>query len=174
LDKVDALRSWFSAQDGWIKTSVQISLPSQKVMHATEADALQFDVPGLFHHWLIYIIEAALQETVTKSYHFSSFQEFWQPSPDACPECIWSELYTADAFITEHEKIQSRPQDGGLENVIVGLMLWSNSMHLTSFGNASLWPIYLYIGNLSKYTCAKPTTFSAHHVAYIPKVITIR
>jgi len=30
-------------------------------------------------------------------------------------------------------------------------MLWSDSTHLASFGNASLWPIYLYIGNLSKY-----------------------
>jgi hypothetical protein len=170
LDKVDALQSRFPTQDGWIETSVRISLPSKKVTHATEADAPKFDVPGLFHRRLIYVIKAALQETVAQSYHFSPFQEFWQPSPDAPPERIWSELYTADAFIAEHEKIQSRPQDGGLENVIIGLMLWSDSTHLTSFGNASLWPIYLYIGNLSKYTRAKPTTFSAHHVAYIPKV----
>ena len=30
---------------------------------------------------------------------------------------------------------------------------------------------YIYIfGNLSKYICAKPTSFTAHHLVYIPKV----
>ena len=49
-------------------------------------------------------------------------------------------------------------------------MLWLDSTHLTSFGHASLWLLYLYIGGLSKYTCAKPSSFAAHHLAYIPKV----
>jgi hypothetical protein len=170
LDKVDTPQSRFSAEDGWNETSVKISLPAEKVKHATEVDAPTFDIPGLFHRRLTHVIKAALQETAAKSYHFFPFEEFWQPSPDVPPERIWSELYTADAFIAEHEKIRSQPQVDGLENVIVGLMLWSDSTHLTSFGNASLWPIYLYIGNLSKYTRAKPTSFSAHHLAYIPKV----
>jgi hypothetical protein len=39
-----------------------------------------------------------------------------------------------------------------------------------SFGHASLWPFYLYIGAQSKYTCAKLSSFAAHHLAYIPKV----
>lgn len=170
LDKVDTPRSRFSAEDGWNETSVKISLPAEKVKHATEANAPTFDIPGLFHCHLTHVMKATLQETAAKSYHFFPFEEFWQPSPDVPPERIWSELYTADAFIAEHEKIWSQPQVDGLENVIVGLMLWSDSTHLTSFGNASLWPIYLYIGNLSKYTRAKPTSFSAHHLAYIPKV----
>ena len=170
LDKANTPLSRFSDQDGWNETCVKILLPAQRVNHATEAEAPEFEVPGLFHRRLIHVIQVALQETAAKMYHFSPFHEFWQPSPDAPPERIWSELYTADAFIAEHEKIQSQLQEGGYENVIVGLMLWSDSTHLTSFGNASLWPIYLYIGNLSKYTRAKPTSFSAHHVAYIPKV----
>ncbi|TFY60206.1 hypothetical protein EVG20_g7504 [Dentipellis fragilis] len=49
-------------------------------------------------------------------------------------------------------------------------MLWSDSTHLASFGNAALWPIYMFFGNLSKYTRGKPTLFSAHHLAYIPKL----
>ena len=48
-------------------------------------------------------------------------------------------------------------------------MLWSDCTHLTSFGHASLWPLYLYVGTLSKYTRAKPSSFAAHHLAYIPK-----
>lgn len=43
-------------------------------------------------------------------------------------------------------------------------------MHLASFGNAALWPIYLFLGNQSKYIRAKPSAFAAHHLAYIPKL----
>ena len=57
-----------------------------------------------------------------------------------------------------------------LETFIVSALLYSDSTHLASFGSASLWPIYLYLGNISKYTRSKPTSFSAHHIAYIPTV----
>ncbi|THU97282.1 hypothetical protein K435DRAFT_857796 [Dendrothele bispora CBS 962.96] len=33
-----------------------------------------------------------------------------------------------------------------------------------------MWPIYLYFGNQSKYDRAKPSSFAAHHLAYIPKL----
>lgn len=36
---------------------------------------------------------------------------------------------------------------------------------------ASLWPLYLYFGNLLKYTHAKPLTEACQHIAYIPKVM---
>lgn len=58
-----------------------------------------------------------------------------------------------------------------LETVVAAIMLSSDSTQLTSFGTASLWPIYLYLGNLSKYTRLKPKSFAAHHLAYIPKVM---
>lgn len=113
LDKAETLQSRFPAQDGWSETCVKISLPAQKVNHATEAVAPEFDVPGLFHRPLVHVIKVALQETTAKLYHFSPFHEFWQASPDAPPERIWSELYTADAFTTEYAKIRSQPQEGG-------------------------------------------------------------
>ncbi|KAJ2991082.1 hypothetical protein NUW54_g8290 [Trametes sanguinea] len=50
------------------------------------------------------------------------------------------------------------------------LLFWSDATHLTSFGSASLWPIYMYFGSLSKYTRGMPTEFAAHHVAYIPSL----
>ncbi|THU89276.1 hypothetical protein K435DRAFT_865459 [Dendrothele bispora CBS 962.96] len=57
-----------------------------------------------------------------------------------------------------------------LENVVVWIMLWSDSTHLAQFGTASLWPIYMYIGNLSKYIRVKPSAYAAHHLAYIPSL----
>ncbi|KAG1897413.1 uncharacterized protein F5891DRAFT_1191849 [Suillus fuscotomentosus] len=74
-------------------------------------------------------------------------------------------------MLQEHEKLNLQPNELGcnLETVIGAIMLWSDSTHLASFGNASLWPIYLFIGNQSKYIHGKPTSFAAHHLAYIPK-----
>ena len=57
-----------------------------------------------------------------------------------------------------------------LETFIVSALLYSDSTHLAQFGNASLWPIYLFLGNVSKYIRSKPTSFAAHHIAYIPTV----
>ena len=82
-------------------------------------------------------------------------------------------ITTADAMLEEHARIKSDPPKVpgcNLETVIAGIMLWSDSTHLASFGNAALWPIYLFVGNQSKYARAKPSAFAAHHLAYIPKV----
>lgn len=58
--------------------------------------------------------------------------------------------------------------------MVASLMLWSDATQLANFGDASLWPIYLFFGNQSKYTCSKPTAAACHHVAYIPTVCTLR
>ena len=85
----------------------------------------------------------------------------------------YSESYTANHWNDEYDKINNSREDGpnhDLEAFIIALMIWSDSTVLAQFGTATLWPIYLYIGNLSKYTRAKPTSMSAHHLAYLPKV----
>lgn len=175
LDQSCHTQSRFSADDGWIESSVKISLPSERVQHASEELAPKFEVPGLLHRRLLNVIKAALQETWTKQFHLFPYQEFWEPSPGSPPKRVYSELHTSDAFLAEHDKIRgancNRSDSGSqMENVIVAIMLWSDSTHLTSFGNATLWPIYVYVGNLSKYIRSKPLSNCAHHLAYIPKV----
>jgi hypothetical protein len=157
LDQSHHTSSRFSANDGWIESSVEITLPAEGVKHTSERHAPKFEVPGLVHHQLLHIIKAALQESSTKHFHIFPYQEFWEPLPGSPPEHIYSELYTSNSFLAEHKKIHAncsrQDLDSGseLKNVIVAITLWSDSTHLTSFGNASLWPIYLYVGNLSKY-----------------------
>ena len=173
LDKLQKNpHSRFSTDDRWIESQVEIALPADEYPLDSENDAPRFTISGLFYRPLLGVIEAACQETTAERFHFSPFREYWRPSPDAPPERIYSELYTSDAFLKEHEKIMSQPPEPGctLERVVAGIMLWSDSTHLMSFGDASLWPIYLYIGNLTKYIRGKPTSFSAHHLAYVPKV----
>jgi hypothetical protein len=72
------------------------------------------------------------------------------------------------------EMHNSLPQTAGtvphLETIIAAYMFWSDSTHLANFGTASLWPLYTFFGNLSKYTRAKPTSNSGYHQAYFPSV----
>ena len=53
---------------------------------------------------------------------------------------------------------------------MAALMFWSDSTHLANFGTAKLWPIYMFLGNLSKYTRSHPTAHACHHLAYIPSL----
>ena len=157
--------------DGWIETLVPISLPGVGIPHLSEAASPVFHVKWFLYRKPLEVIKAAYQEASAAQFHISPFEEYWKPSLETPPERIYSELYNTDAYIQEHEKIQSHPQPNcELEKVIAPIMLWSDSTHLTSFGHASLWPLYLYIGTLSKYTCAKPSSFAANHLEYIPKV----
>ena len=141
--------------DGWIEMLVPISLSGNGISHSSDATALVFHIKELLYHKPLEVLKAAYQEPSAVQFHIASFKEYWKPSPDSPHERIYSEFYSADTYIQEHKKVRSQPQpDCQLETVIMPIMLWSDSTHLTSFGHTSLWPFYLYIGGLSKYTCA--------------------
>ena len=77
-------------------------------------------------------------------------------------------------MLEEDMKIRQMPRIDGdspdIEYATLALLLWSDETCLSNFGTAKLWPIYLYFGNISKYTRGRPTEFAAHHLAYIPSV----
>ncbi|CAA7262242.1 unnamed protein product [Cyclocybe aegerita] len=90
-------------------------------------------------------------------------------------EHVFSKVYNSDAFIQEHEKVQSVPvplddPECKREKVVAALMFWSDSTHFADFGTAKLWPIYMFFGNLSKYVRAQPTSGACQHIAYIPSL----
>ncbi|KAI0720621.1 hypothetical protein C8T65DRAFT_545085, partial [Cerioporus squamosus] len=90
------------------------------------------------------------------------------------PIRIWTDCYNSDAMLDEDAKIRRMPRvlgdDPSVEYAVLPLLLWSDETHLSSFGSAYLWPIYLYFGSLSKYVRGRPTEFAAHHLAYIPQL----
>ena len=59
------------------------------------------------------------------------------------------------------------------EKIMAALMFSSDATHLTNFGQAKAWPVYLMLGNLSKYIRAKPNSGAMYHLAYIPSVRTL-
>jgi hypothetical protein len=80
--------------------------------------------------------------------------------------------YASYAWIDVHGTLQKQHNEPGckLEKALLGLMFWSDSTHLATFGTAKAWPLYFYFGNLSKYFRGKPGSGACHHIAYIPSV----
>jgi len=154
----------------WLKGSVSISLPCDKSHHRSEAAAPTYNIDGLLYRKLYDVVKETYQENAAAHFHLSPFEEYFQPTPDSPPERIYSELYTCNAYHQEYKRILMANPNSDLDIVICPLMIWSDATHLTSFGSASLWPIYLYNGGQSKYTRSKPSSFAAHHLAYVPKV----
>ena len=169
----DESSSVFSARDGWIEAPVSIPVPVEKgqnMPRMTEATAPRFEAQGLFYRSITKVVQSALRESNAAQYHIFPFKEFWRPSTHDPVERLYSEIYTSDVMIEAHQAVQNDMPGCTLEKVVIPLMLWSDATLLTSFGNASLWPVYLFLGNVSKYVRGKPSSFSAHHIAYIPKV----
>lgn len=164
-----------TAADGWCHANVSIRLPAEGVAHSAEGAAPIFEVPGLYYRKIMSVITAAFEDVASASWNMVPHRLWWKSphaSPDDPPEQVRSEMYNSDAMVMEYEKLTARPRAPGdhLEIAIAGIMLWSDSTHLAQFGNASLWPIYLFFANQSKYIRAQPTSFAAHHLAYIPSV----
>jgi hypothetical protein len=105
-------------------------------------------------------------------FHYDPYELLWKWTGDAKEVRIHGELYTSAAFLSEHKKLQGSPPVPGYNapRAVVSLMFWSDATHLTSFGNAKLWPCYLYFGNDFKYQRAKPSSRLGNHIAYFQPV----
>jgi Plavaka transposase len=163
----------FKPGDGWISGCVSIPLPCDGFRFNSEEDAPRFVVNQIWYRRPLEVIKKAFTEPAAEKFHISPFNEYWKPSQDGPEERLYSETYTADLFNDEYETLLATPREGPnskLEPFVAGIVFYSDSTHLTSFGTASLWPIYMYIGNQSQYIRGKPSEFAAHHIAYIPKV----
>jgi hypothetical protein len=161
-----SLRSQFS------ESSVDILVPSGD----TSVPPKIFTVPGLHHRKLTSVIRDAFHDPLAHLLHYSPFKLFHRNPVTKKEERLYGELYTSDSFHDEHEKLQRHGKlpphdlDCKREKIIAALMVFSDATHLTDFGNAKAWPIYLMLGNLSKYLRSLPNSGAMHHLAYIPSV----
>ncbi|KAF7307251.1 hypothetical protein MIND_00518800 [Mycena indigotica] len=154
-------------------TTVDIQIPTG----VKRAPPVTLAVPGLYFRNLIDVIKAAFTDPLSQHFHLSPFKLFRKlHGHDTEAIRVYSELYNTDAFIAEHDHIQRHgllpPNNPECkrEKIIAALMFWSDSTHLTNFGTAKLWPIYMLFGNLSKYIGGKPSIGAEHHIAYIPSL----
>jgi hypothetical protein len=161
----------FRAENGWQKSSVKIPLPKEKVKWPSEDAAPQLEIEGVHHRSLTSIITLVFEDSISSTFHMTPFQQMWETSDGRKIE-IFSESYSSIAMREAYAEVHSLPRaaDDNLERIVASLMMWSDATHLASFGDASLWPFYLFFGNQSKYTHGKPTASACHHVAYIPTI----
>ena len=133
----------------------------------------EFDAGILHHCRLVSVIREKITRPSTHPHlHFKPYELFWQPNDAAEPIRVHSELYTSEAFIEVHRKLQDFPEEPGcnLPRVVLGLMFASDGTQLTTFSNAKLWPVYLVIRNESKDRRSKPSCHAFEHVAYLETV----
>ena len=165
----------------WKTGSVRIRMPcmrSNKPPFTTEGEAPEFEVPGIQYRSLVNIITSKIKDPSTSgSFVHRPFTEWWHPPGSSKPIRIYGEAYSSDIAIKLSEGVKGVPplaEHPDMESVVVLLMLGSDATHLASFGTASLWPLYIFFGNMSKYDSSKPSEFPACHLAYLPKVGHIR
>jgi hypothetical protein len=160
--------------EGWKQNvSVQIQIPEGKA-HWTSPQGRAFNIPGLHHRSITGIIKAVFSSM--SNLHFTPFASYWKPpgTPVGSREHrVYGDVYSSSAFYKAHEEVQLpkyKVPGCNLERVVVACMFWSDSTHLTSFGTAKLWPIYMFFGNHSKWWWGKPSAHLCNHLAYIPSV----
>ena len=127
-----------------------MSLPCEKRNLGSESKAPTYTVTDVFHRDVVDIVISGFQDPeIFPTLHLTPFKEYQELGDGIPPTRIYGELYSADAFYGAWEEIQKQPHVPGesIEHVVAALMLWSDSTSLTNFGNASLWPIYISLGN---------------------------
>ena len=169
-----AIDTFLSKQsDSWIEKDVDIEVPNGTPHPPTgDVPVPRFTVKGLVYRPLVEIIRAVWSSPEAAHFQYIPFRHFWKQGPDGVEEQVYGELFTSEAFNNVYEELQRQPPEPGctLERVVCAMMCYSDSTHLANFGSASLWPLYLFFGNQSKYIRVCPSSGSCHHVAYIPKV----
>ena len=169
--RIDAADKQSSFLDSFQETSVDIEIPSG----SKDIPSQIFSVPGLHYRKITSIIRSAFSSPLATKFHLSPFKLFHRHPLTNKEERVFCEVYDSDAFIEEHDQVQRAPispdePECKLEKFVAALMFWSDSTHLTNFGTAKLWPIYLLFGNLSKYLRTEPSLGACQHLAYIPSL----
>ncbi|KAK7682685.1 hypothetical protein QCA50_014068 [Cerrena zonata] len=160
-------------KDGWREISVKIQVPDGKPHPLDGSSPIPvFTVDGLVYRSITEVIKQVWSSPESAEFQYVPFRQFWTHGTSEEHDRVYGELFTSEAFNEVYEELQSLPPepDCGLERVVCALMSYSDSTHLASFGDAALWPVYLYFGNQSKYLRACPSSGSCHHIAYIPKL----
>jgi Plavaka transposase len=162
---------WLDEDAGWRKTEVTIEVPFSRT--TAQPGVRPYIAADLYHRSLISVIREKLANAEdVEHFHYEPYRLRWKPPHLPQEVNIQGELYTSPAFMEAHSTLQESPGEPGcdLPRVVTALMIWSDATQLTTFGNAKLWPVYMYFGNESKYRRCKPSHHLGNHVAYFQKV----
>ena len=166
-----SLLEWLNNDAGWKGASVTISIPfPRRSAHPGPAAYL---VRNFYHRSLVAVIrEKVCDPRSHHAFHYEPYALRWHPPHKTREIGVHGELFTSESFVNAHNQLQNSPPEPGcdLPCRIVALMFWSDATQLTAFGDAKLWPLYMYFGNESKYTRCQPSAHLCNHIAYFQTV----
>jgi len=157
-----------------MRTTVAISAPFPR--RSANPGPKDYSVPNFYHRSLISIIrERVLDPNDHHLFHYKPYELRWRRPRNIRDTTVHGELYTSKSFLDAHRKLLESPPMPGctFPRHIVVLMFWSDATQLTSFGDAKLWPLYVFFGNQTKYKRGQPSAKLCSHVAYFQTVSTI-
>ncbi|KAI1789115.1 hypothetical protein LXA43DRAFT_923997 [Ganoderma leucocontextum] len=186
---------WANEREGWRTSTITIGIPTgQKSTqasrrsdaaaqrrinrHETASDTpAEHAIPG--HHFGVEFHHKNLCEEIKKTFSSDPAARDFVLDPHLVEhvdpltgkaEQVFGELYNSQAFVDEDLRLQNSPPepDCTLERAIVALMFWSDATVVSQFGQMKAWPGYMFYGNQSKYTRARPTARAARHIAFFP------
>jgi hypothetical protein len=164
----------FQIENSWLEATVHIRLPVEGKLYKSKDVAPMLPINGLYHHQIVDIIRSVCASTVTTSFHFTPFTMHWTPNPDKPHEHerVYADAYMSDSMIQAQTEVDDLPRVEGdtKECVVLGLMLASDLAQLTSFGSASVWPVYMMFANQPKQERVRPSCHAVHHLTHMPLV----
>jgi hypothetical protein len=155
--------------DGWDTSTIEITVPFHQRMK--DPGPQSYTVGELHHRSIVSVVKQRL-ESSSHGIHFEPHELFWKLNEDSEGFRVYGETYTSDAFLDMHRELLDSPPEPGCNapRFIIPLMFWSDATLLTSFGQAKLWPLYMYFASDSKYRRCKPSANLCNHIAYFQKV----
>ena len=158
---------WLDVDSGWKKSDIHICIPFH---HGTgNSGSKGYVVKDFHYHSLVEIIwENVSDPTHHKLFHYEPYELCWHLPHKTRDVRVYGELYASESFLAAHRQLQDLLPENGctLPQRIIGLMFQSDATHLTAFGTAKLWPLYVYMGNESKYMRCQPLSNLCSHAAY--------
>ncbi|KAG2336350.1 hypothetical protein BDR05DRAFT_978806 [Suillus weaverae] len=153
--------------DDWKETDITLDIPTKSAN-----ESRSFNVRGFHYQPLVGVIRSAFADVQANAFHLLPFKHLWRDTLDGHQEQVFDELYTSDSWLEAQDDLQRHPKEPScsLERVIAGLMFFSDTTHLATFGTAKAWPLYLYFGNLTKYARSAPKSGACHLVRFLPSL----
>ncbi|KAJ3531757.1 hypothetical protein NMY22_g8020 [Coprinellus aureogranulatus] len=163
---------WRDDGTSWTKSSVTIDVPFNT--RSNTAGSQPYTINEFRYRPLVPLIREKLQSAESQQhFHFIPHELRWRAGPNKEDVRVHCELYQSDAFLEAYEEVQSLPREGpddDLPRCVVGLMFASDATMLAHFGDAKLWPLYMFYANDSKYRRSKTSLYLGEQVAYFEKL----
>lgn len=187
----EELGAWF-AETSWKRQDVPIDVPFDSATAVPGTH--RYWVRDFYHRPLIDVVREKLSSLeVQEWFHLLPYELRWQPGAESPGMRLHGEMYASPAFARAHEKLQVRESYYSLLRLslkvilqtsppepncsrprhVIAIMFSSDKAQLATFGTATVWPVYFFCGNESKYDRCRPSLKIGEQVAYLEEVRSI-